>query len=240
MHTYVINLDRSADRMDEFRRLNDHLPEIFRFSAIEGASADRAALIGDGIISADLRYSDGALGCALSHVFFWDAAISANEAITVAEDDAIFHRSFRDRSEAFLGELRNDWDLVMWGWNFDSILMFELIQGVSSCLSTFNQDELREGIPAFMTAPYSPRPFRLYRCFGTICYSISAAGARKLKQRCLPLRPLAVNFPMVNPAFQNNGIDISMNAVYGDINAFACFPPLVVTRNEHGISTIHG
>jgi GR25 family glycosyltransferase involved in LPS biosynthesis len=238
IHTYVINLERCTERLDEFRRVNKHLPEIHRFAALEGTAADRMSLVGDRIITPDLRYSDGALGCAVSHLFFWDAAISAQESITVAEDDAVFHRNFPGQSESLLRDLSPDWDLVMWGWNFDSILLFDLVPGVSQCLSTFDQDGLRRGVEAFVNTPSSPRLFRLFRCFGTICYTISPNGAKRMKDRCLPLRPIAVDFPMVNSAFPNNGIDIAMNSAYGDVNAFVCFPPLVVTKNEHAASTV--
>jgi hypothetical protein len=42
------------------------------------------------------------------------------------------------------------------------------------------------------------------------------------------------------PYFRTVGIDMTLNAVYRDLNAFMCFPPLVVTRNDHSQSTISG
>jgi GR25 family glycosyltransferase involved in LPS biosynthesis len=238
VHTYVINLDRSTARLENFRRVNGHMPEIHRFSAIEGRDADRVQLVADNVMAPELCYSDGALGCALSHIFFWEAATDSGDAITVVEDDAIIHRRFNERSDSLIRALPRDWDLVMWGWNFDSILLTEILPGVSPCLSTFNQDELRVGAEHYTALDFSPQPFRLLRCFGTIGYTVSPAGARKLRERCLPLRPLTVDFPMVNPRFENNGIDIAMNAVYPSINAYACFPPMIITKNEHAGSTV--
>jgi GR25 family glycosyltransferase involved in LPS biosynthesis len=181
VHIYVINLDRSIGRLEQFRRSNQHMPEIHRFSAIEGASVDRLQLIGDKVITSDLQYSDGALGCALSHIFFWDAAAESGEAITVVEDDAIIHHRFSEQSAMLMRGLPSDWDLIMWGWNFDSILLTEILPGVSPCLSTFNQDALRASVARYTTLEFSPQPFRLLRCFGSIAYTISAGGARKLR-----------------------------------------------------------
>ena len=238
MHIYVINLDRSEQRMNEFLHVNSHMPGIHRFSAIDGSTVDRARLVEAGTVVTGLPYSDGAIGCALSHLFFWEAAVAEQTDITICEDDAIFHRSFYELASEVVASLPTDWDLILWGWNFDSILQFDLMPGVSPCLATFNQDQLRSAIDTFQATNVAPRAFRLHRAFGTVCYTISPRGARKLIDCSLPIRPFTVDFPRVNPAFPNNGIDIVMNAAYVAMNAFVSVPPLVVTKNEHAISTV--
>jgi hypothetical protein len=45
MYIYVINLDRCEDRMVEFGHVNSHMPEIQRFSAIDGQTIDRQKLV---------------------------------------------------------------------------------------------------------------------------------------------------------------------------------------------------
>jgi len=238
MDIYVINLDRSQDRMLEFRRLNSHIPGIHRFSAVDGNTIDRQYLVETNVIAQNLPYTNGAIGCALSHLFFWEAAISQKTALTVCEDDSIFHKAFAELAPSLLRTLPTHWDLVLWGWNFDSILLFDLIPGVSPCLATFNQDQMRIGAMDFQSSAISPKAFRLFRAFGTVCYTISPQGASRLLNRSLPLRPLTVSVPMINPAFPNNGIDIVMNAAYPDLNAYVSVPPLVLTKNEHSISTV--
>lgn len=238
MYIYVINLDRSEDRMLEFRRANEHMPDIQRHSAVDGSTLDRNGLVQANVIAPDLAYTPGAIGCALSHIFFWEAAIAQKAEITVCEDDAIFHRSFPAAAPELLDSLPPDWDLVMWGWNFDSILLFDLMPGISPCLGTFNQAQMRGAVAQFQRANLSPQLFRLLRAFGTVCYTISERGAHKLMARCVPLRAITVDFPRINPAFPNNGIDIAMNDAYPEVNAYVSFPPLVVTKNEHEVSTV--
>lgn len=238
MHIYVINLDRSEDRMVEFRRTNVHMPDIQRHSAVDGYTLDRDELVRANIVAPDLAYTAGAMGCALSHIFFWEAAIAQKTQITVCEDDAIFNRSFLSLAPELLESLPSDWDLVMWGWNFDSILLFDLMPGISPCLGTFNEEQMRAALTEFQCASLSPQLFRLLRAFGTVCYTVSEAGANKLVARCVPLRPITVAFPRIHSAFPNNGIDIAMNDAYPDLNAYVSFPPLVVTKNEHAASTV--
>jgi hypothetical protein len=80
----------------------------------------------------------------------------------------------------------------------------------------------------------------LQRSLGTVCQSISPTGAAKLLKHCLPIRPMEVFYPILNRSLQNTGIDNMMNDLYPQINAFVSLPPLVVTKNEHGSSTVQG
>ena len=65
MQMRLLNLDRSSDRLALFRARNPHLAGIERVSAVDGRLADRRRLIEHGIMSPDLNYSDGAVGCAM-------------------------------------------------------------------------------------------------------------------------------------------------------------------------------
>jgi glycosyl transferase, family 25 len=238
MQTYLINLDRSADRLAEFRRINAHLAAVERVAAVDGASVDRQQLVNAGIIASDLGYAPGALGCALSHVGLWRMAADHAEPITVAEDDAIFHAQFDRLAAGIMAMLPANWDLVLWGWNFDSILCFDFLPGISPCVARFSQDQLRSATAKFQTRTFSPQAYRLLRAFGSVCYSVSAAGASKLLRQSLPIRPMTVAFPTVDAEFPNRGIDIVMNAAYPDVGAFVSFPPLVITRNDNARSTV--
>jgi len=235
----LINLDRSPDRLATFQAVNEHvMPHVTRFSAVDGENVERAALVERGIITSDLGYNDGALGNALSHIALWDMAIKEDRSLTICEDDAILNLSFCPAAENLLQELPPDWHLIRWGWNFDGILWFDMIPGVSGCISWFDQDSLRKGIDAFRSAKLRSRSYRFYQAFGTVCYSVSRVGAQLLRQRCLPLRNTNVYIPGLKASVPNSWFDIALNGVYGHLNCFVSFPPLVVTTNDHGISTV--
>lgn len=241
MDIHLINLDRSVERLERFKRSNARLAARFiRWSAVDGRAVDPAPLIEQGRIDRAVlaTFSPGAVGCALSHLALWERAIQTAAALTLCEDDAIFNPGFPEAAEAALAGLPPDWDFVMWGWNFDSYLTFQMLPGVSPCVASFDQRAMSAGIRNFQQQTIAFQLYRLLRGFGTICYSISPKGAAALYRHCLPLRPMPVYFPGLNRTMANTGIDVMMNATYPAINAFVSFPPLVLAENEASGSTV--
>ena len=245
MQINVINLDRSADRYREFCSANGHL-DFARFPAVDGSTVDLAKLVEQGLVSANIRdtYSAGGIGLAMSHLRLWDQAVATGKLVTACEDDAIFNLRFDAYANDVIKLLPSDWDLILWGWNFDLFLEFEMLPGVSSCLAQFEQDRMRHNTSAFQNRRIAPLPYRVNWVFGTVCYTITPRGARMLKEKLLPLRPMLIPYPKGNRAppfgqhYRTVGIDVSMNAYYRDLNAYICFPPLVITRNEGSKSTV--
>jgi glycosyl transferase, family 25 len=123
--------------------------------------------------------------------------------------------------------------VILWSWNFDSYLFFDWLPGVSPCLASFDQDKLRTGLDAFQRSDLAPKGYRLMRAFGLVCYSVTPAGARKLHQQCLPIKPMSIYFPGLNRTLANMQVDYMTNDLYPRINAYVCFPPLAVTENDH-------
>ena len=134
MPVYVISLDRSAERLSLFLERNSHLPDIVRARAVDGADLDRGNLVARGILAPDLDYTNAALGCAISHACIWQIASAKNAPLTVAEDDAIFRNDFAAAAEASMDALPEDWDFVLWGWNFNSVLCVDLLPGITPCV----------------------------------------------------------------------------------------------------------
>jgi glycosyl transferase family 25 len=241
MRISLINLDRSTDRLASFLDINKHLSDVHRVSAVDGRTLNRQQLReGKALVDNMELYTDGALGCAFSHLAQWNLAGAGDRYVTIAEDDAIFHLQFEPLAEKILASLPPDWDIIQWGWNFDSVLAFDLLPGVSNSVAVFDQTKLRDNAAAYMRLPMTPSPYRLQRSLGTVCQSISPTGAAKLLRHCLPIRPMEVFYPVLNRSFQNTGIDNMMNDLYPQINAYVSLPPLVITKNEHGSSTVQG
>ena len=239
MQTWVINLDRNPDRREEFARRNAGITTVTRFAAIDGQTLDRADLIARGVIDPALTtYTPGAFGCALSHAALWQHCIALGQPITVCEDDAVLHGQFAALSDAAVGQLGGDFDLVMWGWNFDSWLAIDLLPGVSPALVTFDQGRMRAALDVYQRTPVQPQLLPLLRSFGTPCYTISPRGATNLLRASFPLTPFEVFFPGLNRSIPNNGIDMPMNRCYPSLRALAAFPPLALTTNFRERSTI--
>jgi glycosyl transferase, family 25 len=246
LRVHVINLDRTPERFSAFMATNRHLSDALRVPAVDGRALDMPGLVARALVAEDVLtgYSRNALGCTLSHVGLWTAATESDRVLTVAEDDAIFNRDFDRLAETALRELPPDWDIVLWGFNFDGFMSFEMLPGISYCLGQFDQQGLRAGVDAFQQLALAPRLFRLRWAFGTVCYSISPKGARQLRGELCPLRPMIATVPegaRANPGgthFRTVGPDNAMNTVYRRLNAFVSMPPLVVSRNETATSTV--
>jgi glycosyl transferase, family 25 len=129
------------------------------------------------------------------------------------------------------------WDIVLWGWNFDSILAAQLLPGLSKCVLIFDQNELRKNALDWRKSRVDARLYKLFRAFGLVCYSVSPRGAERLLHYTTPVRESPVFFPILNRVIANGNIDAMMNGAYPTLDAFVCFPPLAVTYNERATST---
>ena len=238
MQMRVINLDRSRDRMDNFRARNPARNDIARFPAIDGLRADRARLIASEVLAPDLDYTGGALGCALSHLVQWRDVIQSDVALTVIEDDAVLAANFVEEATRLIDLLPDDWEYVAWGYNLDAAVTFDLLPGFTPCQATFNQETSRRRSQYFSVETVDSRLFRLHDAFGTVCYSISPRGARRLLDFCMPLRPMVVQHPSLPYPLPNTGIDSMIAKAWPSMAAYVAVPPLVITDNEQSISTV--
>ena len=231
----VISLQRTPERLEAFHHQNNHL-KYSVFPAIEGALVTESER--KNFIDAGYSYRPGALGNALSHQQLWGQVVLKGESLTICEDDAIFHKNFVVLSSKVLSHLDVDWDICLWGWNFDSILLCNFPQGLSNCSMIFDQNALRQNFLSYIAEDINSLPLRLLQCFGTICYSISPRGAQKFLSQTQPIKKMNVFFPSLNRALENVALDISMSAFYSGNKSYVAFPPLVVTKNEVELSTV--
>ncbi|MEN3275966.1 MAG: glycosyl transferase, family 25 [Massilia sp.] len=233
----VISLARSLERRATFAASNAHIDFAF-FDAVEGASVMGHLHALPELFDRDVAYLPGAVGCALSHLTLWKEAADTNKVVTVLEDDAILRFDFHEQYAHALKKLPADWDMVVWGWNFDSVVNLNVMPGISPVVMTFNQNQLRESIPAFQELTIAPQLLPLSHCFGTPAYSISPAGGRKFIENCFPLNNFKQVVPGLPYPLPNNGIDMVMNRIYGATRSFCSMPPLAVTENDTPNSTI--
>lgn len=233
MKVHLINLDRHADRLRQFAAANAHLRDFVRFPAVDGRNLDVAGLIRNGIVKPGIldTFTAARLGSALSHLALWEKTIESGQALTICEDDAILHPDFAAHAARLLRQVPADWDIILWGWNFNAALDMDFLPGVSPCLVLCEQDVLRTGAPRFQHQAISPQPFRVRQALGIPCYSVSTKGAQRLRQFCLPLRPMRLRLPG-RRLLRNVGLDCMMAGLYPEIAAFVSFPPVAITRNE--------
>ena len=108
MRVHFVNLDRSTDRLSEFRETNGHLSDAVRFPAVDGERLDIAKLSGRGLVSKGIldAYRPGAVGVAMSNLALWEMAIKTGaEHLTICQDDAIVHPGFETHAKEIIETL---------------------------------------------------------------------------------------------------------------------------------------
>ena len=234
---HLINLDGSVERLTRFTQRNSHL-NFLRVTAVDGLRVDKNELIEDGVITDDLPYFPGTLGCALSHVGLWRKAATQNRIVTIFEDDVLSSYKFLEESAKIIAELPRDWDLIQWGYNYYPSFLW-LDCGIAKAkLESYDCRLLGENVTKFQTEKFSYSPMKLLHSIGALAYTISPKGARSLIEYCLPLRRRVIPFPGTNVIIDDNGIDCAMCGAYGSMQAFICIPPLVVHDEEQASARI--
>jgi GR25 family glycosyltransferase involved in LPS biosynthesis len=228
----VVSLRRSPQRRARFTDLNAGLDYTF-FDTVDGSQIDLKTFFGGPLAEAGVPYSPGAVGCALSHRTLWQKAANDGTALTIVEDDAVLHWDFKARSQSVLRRLPANWELIVWGWNFDAHLSLHTMPGLAPMSVLSNQADMRRSIRKFQANPIDSTPYRLDKCFGTSGYTISPAGARTFLANCFPLKNNTVQFAHLDHVIVNDGIDHAMNRIYTATRSFAALPPLLVTPNDH-------
>jgi glycosyl transferase, family 25 len=246
VHVHFINLDRSKDRLAEFQAVNSHLTEVTRIPAVEERRIDLDLLTREGLVNGDIlsMYPIGSLCHVLSELALWNKAIETKQPVTIADDDTIFNLKFEATAPEVIRSLPPDWDLILWGWNFDLFMIFDMLPGVTPCVCQFDQDKMRLNTRAFQEMSISPRAHKLTWAFGMISYTVSPKGAQNLKSKCFPLQPMlipcpdGIRTPPHSPSYRNVGPDNTINNFHRHLQSFVCVPPLVISKNDHAMSTI--
>jgi glycosyl transferase, family 25 len=228
----VISLARQQQRRADFLRRNAHVASTF-FDAVDGRALSEEQIRSSGLFLPEVArtYDAHGYGVAMSHWHLWQEAAATDGPTTIAEDDALLRHDFEARSQALLATLPADWDMVLWGWNFDSVLCIWPIGSVSPAVVLFDEPRLRESPEAFQPVETPVQAFRLERAFGLPVYT---PGPAKMLELCFPQRGYSVWIPVFDKYLPNIGIDVSMNAAFPNTRSFACFPPLAVTPNVRG------
>jgi GR25 family glycosyltransferase involved in LPS biosynthesis len=181
-------------------------------------------------------YTPGVLGNALSHKALWERARAAGGPLTIAEDDAVLNHRFSEKAVKLSAKLPPDWDIILWGWNFDSILHCEVVPGLRQGVMHFDPSPLGHKREQFQALDVDPVPLRLLGAFGILCYSVSPKGAFLLRSLCFPLRNELVSIPGLNRSIKNYTLDTVMNKYYRELQAFVSLPPLAWSENDKATS----
>lgn len=230
MDIFVISLERSKDRRDIFDHYNSKYIKYTYHNAVDGKTLAIDQLDPSIFKKDSKNYSNGAIGCALSHLQLWDKCIELDKPIIIMEDDAIVSRDFNKHVNNLMNNLvPKKWDIIQLNYNFDSVLSYNNTN-FETCNCVFNKTKVtKNDISNFVQSKITTTIAKLNHCFGTSAYIISPSGAKLLKEKCFPLDNRIINNIPFLKSLMCFTIDCMMNSVYKDISAYVCLIPFVIT-----------
>jgi GR25 family glycosyltransferase involved in LPS biosynthesis len=241
--SFVINLDRQMDKYERFLKRNAGCGMTFnRVSASEGAKMSDGEVAASGLVTPGSRFTKGALGNAASHRKIWQWVVEQNMAALVFEDDATVRHDAQEKLATLT--LPENWDYLAIGYNTDAVLDVGFASGMRAMMRFSPQFPSDETDAAFQQSKAPVAVFRLNTCFGTAGYVVSPTGAKKLLQLVFPLDNRLFDVPGFGRYVRNgNGLsveaaDCRMAMIFNAIEAYACFAPLVLPRNDKVSSTV--
>ena len=226
---FVISLKRSKDRQDLFDKNNSkYITNYTYHNAVDGNLLLINNLDSNIFTKGSQKYSNGAIGCALSHLQLWEKCIELNRPILIMEDDAIVNHDFMNHLNTVKNILPDDWDILQLTYNYDSALSYNITE-FEKCNCYFSQNKLTKShILKFVDSKINTTIAKLNNSFGTSAYMISPKGAKILKTKCFPLNNTIITVPFLGE-IMSHSIDCMMNTIYKDISAYVCIIPFIIT-----------
>jgi GR25 family glycosyltransferase involved in LPS biosynthesis len=252
MKNFVVNLDRQPEKYERFLKRNEGCGIAFeRFAAYDGLQMTNEEVMAMGIVAPGSRFAPGTVGGTASMSRIWKLVAEQDEPALVFEDDCTIRHDIQARLATLLPSL-GDWDILVLGYNTDSVLDIELAPAVMStsmpglelvpsmkAMMGFRPqrpDDLSDSV--FQRSTSQVAAFRLNSCFGPGGYVLSPVGARRMYPYIFPMDNRVVTIEALgNRALMTMGADMMGNSAYRLVKAYACFAPLVVPRNDAVTST---
>ena len=113
--TFVINLDRSPDRLLHFSLQAERARiNVSRFSAVDGAALDMEGLRKRNILTSRYPWNwRGSAACALTHFILYEQMLQGNDThYLIFEDDAYLSADFLSKLATALANVPADWDIL--------------------------------------------------------------------------------------------------------------------------------
>jgi GR25 family glycosyltransferase involved in LPS biosynthesis len=167
--TFVINMKRRPDRLNDFYNKNKHILKLLNVEVEEAVDGNNIVLnqkIRKIFHTSDALFRKGIMGCAFSHMKLWGKLINENnhDMYLILEDDVLLSKS----TESFLNHITKEILKMIPEWDV-------LFLGNHIKKERENMDKNKVSIEK-----YNPDKFMEYSYGGTFCYLIHKRGAIKL------------------------------------------------------------
>lgn len=213
---YVINLDRSPDRLKAVtENLRKQGLTFERIQAIDGGALTRPERRDNTTFFCANFCTDGQVGCGMSHIKAWRRLIEdGNEFALIMEDDAKLVDNFKMRLGKMWNEVPKDFDIVYAG----------CFVGCSPSGNDGILSHIFAGRNGKDWKKISEHVFVPKFALGLHCYIVSRAGALKLLE--------------LSEGKVSGHIDFQIQVFADKLNMYALHPTLAFQDRKQAISTI--
>lgn len=240
---FVISSEIYHQRLTAFFNDND---SVMNAKVVMGINAKK--LESDPVALAEIKnltsetcvWPLGSICCGLAHLQVFRECIEINEPVTVFEDDAILVSDFDIKSSSLINKIDSDWDIIQWGFNWDSFQYTRFPQKKGPVFKLNLQSELEKfKIEEFKSSGANSTLFPLVSTFGMHAYTISPAGAKKFLDYYPKITNIIVdNIKLLGHSYQALSLDMVLNSFYDSNNCFIALPPLSYVVNDKQASEI--
>lgn len=237
MRVAVISLRRTPERLIAFKRRNGPALKNCDVQIVEGV--DGHAVLPSLKLSRRLspsarkNWSPGAIGAAFSHFYCWRLCEQTGKPFVVLEDDVVLAQRWQSVLTRLLKEHAYSPELVLMGWNLDSVLRAEFLTGLEF-VSLFEPAYLDED-KTRTALEYSNQQTtlcRLRHCYGLPGYWLTPSMAKRLLQTVNCLASELIILGRGIPKHKSLTLDAQLNLHYYAMKATVTIPPLVLALND--------
>ena len=240
---FVISTEIYHERLNYFFSHNDSVSEA---EVIMGINAQKLQNDHAGLAELRKQTSEnsmwplGSICCGLAHYEVFRKCIDTNVPMTIFEDDAILVSDFEMKSKRLIERAGTDWDIIQWGFNWDSFLDIRIPQKIGPVFRLSLKSELEKfKIEEFKKSGINSSLFPLVSSFGMHAYTISPTGARKFLDHYPKIVDIFINnLDLLGHSYWALSLDMVLNSFYNTNNCFIALPPLSFVENDKNKSAI--
>ena len=239
---FVISTEIYKDRLSHFFNTNNDVSEaqvIMGMNALKlDADPEMTEIFKEGTTE-NCNWPKGSICCGLAHFEALRTCVELGEPVTIFEDDAILVSDFDAKSKDLLGRIGTEWDIVQWGYNWDSFLDVRFQKTDKTVFRVQPIKEYKLNSEKFQDWGMNSTLFPLVSTFGMHAYTVSPSGAKKILEFYPKFTDFFVdNLNLLGHSYWASSLDMVLNAFYNSNNCFVALPPLSYVVNDKQASAI--
>jgi GR25 family glycosyltransferase involved in LPS biosynthesis len=242
MKKYVVSTEIYRKRLELFQSSHPDLQDLHVKMGLNASTMDPNPMNNEGLkefVKEPCTWPMGAICCGVAHLEIFKEVIATNSPMTVFEDDAILTKDFDRKTTELLETIPGDWDIVQWGYNWDTFMWMRMIDRNGPVIKIDLCREMhRLDLNKFISGDTPSTLIPLEMCFGMHAYSISPSGAQKILDNFPGLTDELVVVKDLFLEYQSVSLDSQLGALYHQMNSYIAFPPLSYVHNDKSKSAI--